>query len=34
LANEGDTSGIISVMVKAMVCSPPFCHYLSVNIIA
>jgi len=34
VANEGDTAGIISAMVTAMLCSPPFRRYLSFNIIA
>jgi len=34
LANEGDTADIISAMVTAMLCSPPLCRYLSLNIIA
>jgi len=34
LANEGDTADIISAMVTAVLCSPPLCRYLSINIIA
>jgi len=34
LANEGDAADIISAMVTAMLCSPPLCRYLSLNIIA
>jgi len=34
LANEGDTADIIGAVVTAMLCSPPLCRYLSLNIIA
>jgi len=34
LANVGDTADIISAMATAVLCSPPLCRYLSLNIIA
>jgi len=34
LANEVDTADIISAMVTTVVCSPPLCRYLYLNIIA